>query len=234
MRHVVIGIGEVGTGVLNVLVGAGYKVDTIDLVDSMAEPRVYDVLHICIPYSDSFVDEVVTYKEQHRAKVVIIYSTVPIGTTKKIDGAVHSPVEGRHPRLTYGVKTFKRYIGYNDINDGKVAERIWRDITETQLVENSDATEFLKLASTSKYGINLVWAQYMDDTMRKLGLGYELVKDWDLSYNELYARMKLPKFKKYVLDSPKGKIGGHCVVPNAALLDEQYPNDMLKMIKEMR
>ena len=233
MKHLVIGIGEVGGAVMTNLMALKHNVTTLDIKDEGVKGK-FDVLHICFPYSDNFVDAVKKYKRKFVPDCIIIYSTVPIGTTKKIKGAVHSPVEGKHPRLDFGVKTFKRYIGYNDFVVGKMAAEVWEELDNYELFNNSDYTEFLKLASTSKYGINLVWAQYMADTAEKLGMDYALVKDWDRAYNTLYGRMGMGWAKKYVLDAPNGPIGGHCVTPNAELLDEQFPHEMLKMIKEMK
>lgn len=231
MTHLVIGIGEVGTAVWLNLSKAGYKVTTLDKGEFLTGQ--YDVLHVCYPPSEEFISQTIEYQRRYDAKLTIIYSSVPVGTTKKIPMAVHSPVEGVHPRLEYSVKSFKRWIGYNDPKLGKLAQQVWEGITDTLLIDNSDHTEFLKIASTSKYGINLVWAQYMADCAEALGMDYKLVKDWDTSYNTLYTKLHLRKFRKYVLDSPEGKIGGHCIIPNAKILDEQYPHDMLKMIKEM-
>lgn len=232
MRHLVIGVGQIGTAVWGNLVSA--KLDVTPLEKDEPLKGDYDVLHVCFPPSDSFVSDVKRYQVRFNAKCTIIYSSTPIGVTKQIPKAVHTPVEGVHPRLEYSIKTFKRWIGYNDLETAEIAKLIWEEITDVELVKNSDFTEFLKLASTSKYGINIVWAQYMADTAKQLGMEYKLVKDWDRSYNQLYTKMHLPHYRKYILDPPNGPIGGHCIVPNAEILDEQFPSDLLKMIKDLK
>lgn len=232
MINLVIGMGQIGSAVSQVLADGGYEVLTMD-VNSESITRKIDVMNICFGYSDSFIKDVRSYQRKFKPKVTIIYSSVPVGTTKRIKHAVHSPIEGKHPRLTGSVRMGLRWIGYNNDEDKHLAQKVWRPITVCETVPNSDWTEFLKLASTSKYGINIVWAEYMDKVSKDLGMPYDYVKDWDQSYNDLYSRLKMKGNRKYVLDAPRGEIGGHCVVPNAKLLNEDYPNQMLFNIIEM-
>lgn len=232
MIHTVIGLGQIGSAVAQVLVDAGNKVAMLDTHSEPAQES--DILHICFGYSDKFVKEVKRYQELYKPRLTIIYSTVTVGTTKQLDQTVHSPVEGRHPRLYYSVKAGNRFIGYNNVLDGRLAEEIWKPITKCELLENSDWTEFLKMASTSKFGINLVWEDYVNRVGQSLGMPHEIAKNWDKAYNQLYKKLHFPQFRKFVLDAPDGKIGGHCVLPNAELLDEQFPHEMLKMIKELK
>lgn len=238
LKHLVVGMGQIGTAVFMTLKKDGnYDVEAWDTAHDLAEAMIrpthkFDVLHICIPYSDKFVDIVRGYQANHEPQLVIIYSSVPVYTTAKIKHAVHSPVEGKHPRLYYSVKQGIRWIGYNDNDDKILAQRIWRPITMVETVESSDWTEFMKLASTAKYGVNIVWAEYMKQVADHLQMPYKYIKEWDLEYNKLYRKLRLPSYQKFVLDAPQGHIGGHCVVPNAKILDEQFPNKMLKMIKE--
>lgn len=231
MKHLVIGVGQIGSAVTAVL-SEKYDVLTLDITPESIKSKI-DVLHICFPYSEDFIKEVRKYRTKFKPKLIIIYSTVPIGTTKKIKHAVHSPVEGKHPRLATSVRVGLRWIGYNDREDKILAQNIWRPITLCESVPSSDWTEFLKLASTSKYGINIVWADYMDRVSKELDMPYDYVKEWDHSYNDLYSRLRMKGNRKYILDPPQGEIGGHCVVPNAKLLNEQFPSQMLYKIIEM-
>lgn len=226
-KHLVVGMGEVGSAVLDNLFNKKYDVSTLDKMDEDFVTGKFDYLHICIPFTEDFVDEVKKYQKKYSPALTIIYSTVKVGTTKQIPHAVHSPMEGKHPRLGHSMKMFPRYIGYNDGMDLNKALRVWGD-KNTKPVNNSNHTEFLKLASTSKYGINIVWAQYMKDVADELGMDYQLVKDWDTDYNLLYKKLRLPQFKKFILDPPENGFGGHCLAENAVLLDEQYNSSLLK------
>lgn len=227
--NLIIGMGQVG--------GALYEIfPNSQTLDRNQEPikLPIDVMHVTIPYSDDFVKIVKTYMKKFNPTHVIVYSTVAVGTCKKLgDNVVHSPVEGKHPGIAKSMTMFTRWIG-GPKETAQIAQELWQDITECRIVESSDYTEFLKLYSTSKYGINIVFADYANDWAKKLNMDYELVKDFDKDYNKLYSRFKMSEYRRYILDPPYGTIGGHCIVPNAEILDKQLPNDMLKKIIGMK
>lgn len=228
--NLIIGYGEIGKAV-DALVGAGYVQDPAQ--GRLAYTSVeYDVMHVCVPYSDDFIETVAGYSNTFTPKHVIIWSTVPIGTTTQIPLAVHSPVEGKHPALAESIEMMERWIGYNDKIEGQWFKNYFRDLgLKVKLVENSDFTEALKLLSTTEYGINIEFARYKKHVADELGMDYELTKEWNVEYNKLYKTLGLEKkYQKFVLDAPEGSLGGHCVVENSVLLDELYPNILVKAV----
>lgn len=225
--HLVIGFGEIGQAIHTNLVEIYPDTRKIDKDESIDEN--FDVLHICYPWSEKFIEYTHQYIIEYRPKLVIIYSTVPIGTTENFYNAVHSPVEGKHPLLADSVYHGTRYIGGpKEMCD--IAAFIWSPICATVMLPSSKWTEFLKLRSTAKYGINLVWTDYEATVAESLGMPFEYIKDFDKDYNKLYNTLGMKQNKRYILDPPKGKIGGHCVVPNAKLLDNNFPSALLEMI----
>ena len=97
MTELVIGMGQIGKAVQEAI--CFDKADTLDL-KTRARLKKYDILHICIPYSDRFKSEVKKYIKRFQPEHVIVYSTVPVGTCSDIDDRiVHSPVEGKLPDL---------------------------------------------------------------------------------------------------------------------------------------
>jgi hypothetical protein len=228
--HLVIGFGEIGQAIYTNLKETYpdvYKIDKDETCD-----KQIDVLHICYPWSDYFADTTHKYMTEYEPELIIIYSTVPIGTTEKFYNAVHSPVEGKHPMLADSVYHGTRYIGGPKKACSK-AELIWSPINATVTLPSSKWTEFLKLRSTAKYGINLVWTDYEASVAKELDMPFEYIKQFDSDYNKLYDMLGLGHNKRYILDPPEGKIGGHCVVPNARLLDNKFPSELLVMIMEM-
>lgn len=227
-RSLIIGMGEIGMAVHGV-VGTS---QTLDLDKKDIELPI-DILHICFPYSDKFADQVNYYAGIYKPNHIIIYSTLPIGTTRKILGAVHSPVEGRHPDLELSIRTMPRWIGTNDQAEGRFFYGFFaKRNLKVKIVNDSNFTEMLKIRSTAKYGINLLWASYEQSIADDLNMPYVLVKDFDKDYNRLYRDLGQDWAQRYILDPPEGKIGGHCVVPNAKLLNEQYPNKWLEELSE--
>lgn len=233
-RHLVIGMGEIGSSLYRVLQSKRVKVFSRDLEETSVNRA--DVLHITFPYSSKFIKQVQDYMEQYDPYLVFVYSTVPIGTCEEIsEQVVHSPVEGRHPKLEQSILSMPRWIGVANAEAEKLAAMFWVELLgSVRVMPSSRHTEFLKLRSTAKYGINLVWTDYEASIANDIGIDWAAVKDFDHDYNDLYGDLGWSQFKRYILDPPNGVIGGHCVVPNAELLDKQYPNPMLKMIKKMR
>lgn len=220
-------MGEVGNGVFNVLrtrVSAYAR-------DKEAVPilQKIDYLHIAIPYTKDFKDQVKGYMELYNPKVTIVYSTVPIGTCEELK-VVHSPVEGKHPVIGLSIQNSARWIGSSDKKLLKEAKKLWEKIVPIRELPSANFTEWLKLRSTSKYGVSIIWAAYEADVSKQLGMDYAAVQQFDLDYNQLYKRLGMENFQRYILDPPEGPLGGHCVAPNSKILNEQYPNKWLEEI----
>lgn len=232
-RNLVVGMGEVGSSLYRLL----DEYDTTFVRDLEPKESIseIDVMHICFPYSKRFVEQVKNYIEQYDPQITIVYSSVPVGTCESIgDEIIHSPVEGIHPLLEESFTKFDRWLGC--VSDGALdfATRFWyRLAREVVTCKSSRYTEFLKLRSTAKYGVNLVWTDFEKEIADQIGMQFECVKAYDEGYNKLYRDLGLFKYQRYILDPPEGKIGGHCIRENAVLLNDQYPHPMLKAIKKM-
>ena len=225
-RHLIIGLGEVGTAIKQIFKDA----QTLDLDSKAVEPPI-DVMHVCFPYKEEFVKFVKNYQQIFKPNHTIIYSTLPIGTTKQIPNAVHSPIEGRHPDLELSIRTAPRWIGTNDDGEAMFYHNLFTDKhIKTKHIVSSDYTEFLKLRSTAKYGINLVWTDYEKSVADKLDMNFDLLKEFDRDYNKLYHELGEDWAQRYILDPPEGVIGGHCLIPNSRILNEQYPNEWLEKL----
>lgn len=227
---VLIGYGEIGKGVYEVF-SPDNKIDIHDpALGKTVKPKDYDIMLVTIPYSDKFVEIIRQYQADYSPRVTIIFSTVAIGTTAKLPGAVHSPVEGKHPDLAESIRIMARYVGGVNEDNSTVLAEFFKDFPIVYTLPKPEWTEFLKLASTSLYGINIEFARYRKEVADDLDMPYYLVKQFDVDYNLLYTRMGLQQFQRYILDPPEGNTGGHCIVPNSKILDKQYPNLFLQEI----
>ena len=226
MKALLIGYGQIGRAVYEVFSGT-HAIDIYDTAFKEKPEGEFDILLVAIPYGDKFVDTVNQYRRDYAVKATIIFSTVAIGTTRQILGAVHSPVEGKHPQLSDSIRMMPRWVGgYN-----KTVERFFNDAGFKPIFcEKPEITEFLKLRSTSRYGINIEFARYEKSVCDDLGMDYEYIRKFDQDYNELYRELGMPQYQRYILFPPVGNCGGHCVGPNARLLDAQYPSWFLKEI----
>jgi len=247
MKVGILGLGEVGQAIKEVYLNSetydyDIRVNDKKMGDDFAIDMEY--LHICIPYSENFIDEVVANSKRCQSAKVIIHSTVPVGTTKKInerlagDYAVHSPIRGVHPKLYEGVKTFVKYIGYDNLNVGiKVQNHFMDDLgLEVATIENSMTTELGKLLSTTYYGMAIAFHNYANNLCKENGLDFgKVMTHFNGSYNLGYKKLGMENVIRPVLYAPEnGKIGGHCIIPNAKILREQFgDSEVLKMILDL-
>lgn len=237
MKSLIIGYGQIGKAVAEVI----SEVDEVTAYDGKYsnEPLILsniNIIHICFPCKEekTFRDSVTYFTTKYRPQHVVIWATVPIGTTKKMHKVVHSPVEGRHPHLFTSIKSMTRWIGANDISEGEFFDSYFKKLyLKTRVVTDSNFTEALKLLSTTEYGVNIEFARYKKRVADELHMDYKLTKEWNQDYNKLYHNLGMDWAQKFILDAPIGPKGGHCVTPNALLLQEQFPDDLVKIVGEL-
>ena len=192
-----------------------------------------DVLHVCIPWSKSFVDIVKGEVRVFKPKLVIIHSTVIPGTTKKIGKlAVHSPVRGVHPNLHKGIRTFVKYIGADDKKTGLLAKKHLESVgMKTKVFSPSSTTELGKILDTTYYGVCIAFHKEMMRLCDAFGVDFDSVMtDFNKSYNKGYAELGMSHVVRPVLKAEKGPIGGHCVVQNAELLDTFFKSKAVDLV----
>jgi len=233
MKTILIGYGEVGNAA-HLAWGEFHKMFIHDPAKNFycyeGDWHV-DVMLVSIPYSKTFVQDVVHYKEIFFPKVTIVLSTVPIGTCSQIV-AVHSPIEARHDNRDVMYQYLKeniRWIGGEDETARAFFEQCGIDC---KVFPKPEITEFLKLRSLALYGVNIEMARYSAFSASRLGFDYEICKEYDREYNRLNVALGLPDFQRYVLDSPGflEPIGGHCVLQNMVILEKQLSHPFLNTI----
>ena len=212
MPDLVIGLGEVGEPLRQLLRAEGH-----DLNRPTPYAGPIDTLHIAFPYGPQFIEWVQRYQTAWAPRLTIIHSTVPIGTTRKISEAVHSPVNGRHGSLLESLRWIPKWVGGPRAKDAqRVLEEAGMTCLTTPLAET---TEALKLLCLAKYGA----ANALARMGRELGLPDDLVIEWDRAYNS-----DVEKGLQRPLIIPDGPIiGGHCVTQGVALLRSTKPHPLL-------
>jgi len=202
----IIGYGEVGKAIAKF-----YKKPKIKDLNRDDGLTGVEILHICIPYTSDFVKIVKKEIKKIKPKLTIIHSTVAPGTTKKIGPmAVHSPVRGIHPHLHKGIKTFVKYIGADSKKAGNMAKRHLENLgIKAKVFYPSTTTEIGKLLSTTYY---------------------KAVTDFNQTYNQGYKKLGKENVIRPVLYPPKNGIGGHCIVPNAKILNKYLKSKIINLI----
>ncbi len=221
MRSLIIGfLGEVGSALQEILKDV-YSWDNLSGIDKDKNnfgdlDRGFDIMHVCIPYSDKFIENVKQYQEQYKPKYTVIHSTVPVGTSRYLN-AVHSPVRGIHPKLEEGICTFPKFIGGEKASE--VADYFRRAGLKVVLFDKSETTEAMKLFDTEYYRVCIEFAHRVKKYCDKEGLNFhEVYTLANQTYNEGYTKLDYPEFVRPVLQPIMKEIGGHCVLPNKELI----------------
>ncbi len=239
MTDIILGMGEVGETLFDLLVDRKFDCIGIDLEDSKCknytENKIIEnpqYLHVCLPGElEKFTDIVIEWINKIKnIQVVVIHSTVKPGTTKSIQERssipiLFSPVRGVHRRFLDDIKKYTKFISFDDT---KINSEIKKDLENRfEKVEWMSTTKTAELAKilvdTTYYGWLINYAQITKMICEKENVDFdEMWKFADEIHENLGNRPKMFP----------GIIGGHCVIPNLNLVE--YENlDVIKTINEM-
>jgi hypothetical protein len=232
-HHIVVGHrGEVGSALYDLLRLNNPRGEAITGLDIGSPPSVRTSLpihlHITLPWSESFYADVDEYLDLYDPDVVVVHSTVPIGTCNA-HGWVHSPIRGRHPDLLDSLRTFRKHFG------GAAAADAAAPFTDrgvnTEIHHSARTTEAGKLLELAQYGMQIRIVKEIDRFCRLQRLPFdEVYRRFAMTYNEGYRALGETRFVRPVLHPVPGPIGGHCVAQNAPLLGDDFVRAMLEPI----
>ena len=238
-KDVVVGIGEIGKPILKLL----SKNNTIigfdlnpDLVDQKKIERYKKLqtsfLHIAIPVTDKFVNNVLKLNKKFKPECIVIHSTINPGTTKTLQKKLSIPViysatRGVHKRMIHDLKRYTKFfaISTNAPRHKWASSRFTKLMKEcgikTKKMSKPETLELAKIiCDTSYLGWLVNYAQLSNIIAIKHGVNYDEM--WSFS-DEIH---------RFLGNRPKmfpGFIGGHCVIPNIDLLH----NQTLTLIKKL-
>lgn len=234
----IIGVGEVGSAIKK-LAKSHFKVYSRDLNFDELQDQKVDTLHLCFPYSRKFVPIAIAAIKELKPKLVIINSTVKPGTTRIIYQSAkipiaHVPIMGIHPNLDKYQKVFTKAIGAINDKSYRLARAHWKILGSKKITrfKGPEETELAKILSTTYYGWNIVFnkmAKQISDN-QKTDFNQVYTK-FNQIYNAGYHQTK-PNVNRPVLEFMPGKIGGHCVIPNAKILKNISQPPLIKWILE--
>ena len=236
----VVGLGEIGCVLFELLKEKdSFTLYGLDLDETKMRavsqgklPKEVDIMHICLPCKDpdKFVAAIASYAKKFTPILLIINSTVPLGTTKKIQQnctclVAHSPARGVHKSPEYMKWEMKRWTKYVGGADAKAAEAACKHFEKMGLkvkkLKSCVETELAKLFETTYRAWMIACFQEMHRISRKFEADFEDVVDF------------LEDTHRIRLDRPimfPGFIGGHCLIPNTELLLQSYDSEFLKLI----
>ena len=239
MTDVILGMGEVGETLFNLLVDRKFDCIGIDLDNSKCknytENKIIEnpqYLHVCLPGElTGFTDIVVNWINKIKnIKVVIIHSTVKPGTTKTIQEKfsmpiLFSPVRGVHKRFLNDIKKYTKFISFDGAEiDSKIKIDLENRFEKIDWMSTTKTAELAKiLVDTTYYGWLINYAQITKMICEKENVDFdEMWKFADEIQENLGNRPKMFP----------GIIGGHCVIPNLNLIENENL-EIIKKINEM-
>ncbi len=233
-------VGILGYGEIGQAIAKFYKNPKIKDLKRDEGLEGIEILHICIPWSDKFVEIVKKQIKETNPRLTIIHSTVAPGTTRKIinglpracRGVVHSPVRGIHPKLYEGIKTFVKYIGADDKKAGQMAKKHFKSLgIKTKTFYPTTTTELGKILDTTYYGVCIAWHGEMKEICDKFGVDFEsAVTDFNKTYNEGYTKLGKKNVVRPVLYPPQNGKPKHCIIPNAEILSRYYKTPIFELL----
>jgi UDP-N-acetyl-D-mannosaminuronate dehydrogenase len=189
-------------------------------------------MHVCLlcRIQGKFVDTVVSYAKQFKPKLLIINSTVPLGTTKKIYEqykclVAHSPVRGvhkNHKHMKWELKRWAKYVGGVNIKATNATRKHFEKMNlKVKTLKSCAETELAKLFETTYRAWMIACFQEMHRISRHFDADFDEVVD----FLEDTHRLRLDRPVMF-----PGFIGGHCLIPNTELLLSAYDSEFLRLI----
>ena len=238
-KDVVAGLGEIGSPILKLFskteIIVGY-----DLNEKLMNKNKFNklenlptsFLHITIPVTAKFDSNVIQLYKKFKPDCIVIHSTIPPGTTERLQKKLKSPLiysatRGVHKRMLSDIKLYTKFFSISNSAPKKqwavkIFSKKMRDCgVKTKKMSKPETLELAKiLCDTSYLGWLINYSQITNVIAKNFGVNYDEM--WTFS-DEIH---------KHLGNRPKmypGYIGGHCVIPNLELIN----NKTLNLIKEM-
>ena len=224
MSHsVVVGMGEVGSSLANILEHAGQKVFRKDIAEAEI-PSGCGVLHLCLNYAalgkEKWLELARHYIALYKPALVDVCSTTPPGTTRLLGkNACHSTTRGLHPNLEAGLLNIAKHVG----GHRALALAAYYAASGIRCMTHGspDTTEAAHLVHLLDYGIQLISADMRQAFCRQANVDYiEAVIKYTDTHNAGFLALDMPSKVRMNLTPPNGRIGGHCVTQAAKIAAE--------------
>ena len=238
-KDVVAGLGEIGKPILKLLskdnIVVGFDLNH-DLMDERKFEKYKNLktsfLHIAIPVTNKFINNVLNLQKKFQADCIVIHSTIKPGTTEKLQGKssipiIYSATRGVHKRMSNDIKRYTKFFAISaNAPRGKWASSKYVKLmgccdVKTKKMSKPETLELAKIiCDTSYLGWLVNYAQLSNIIAIKHGVNYDEM--WSFA-DEIH---------KFLGNRPKmhpGYIGGHCVIPNLNLINDETLNLINKM-----
>ena len=238
-KDIVVGIGEIGKPILKLLSKSNIVVG-FDLNHDLMDERKFQkyknlktsFMHIAIPVTGKFINNILKLYKKFQPECIVIHSTIKPGTTEKLQGklpipVIYSATRGVHKRMIYDLKRYTKFFVISaNAPRGKWASSRYVKMMKhcgikTKKMTKPETLELAKIiCDTSYLGWLVNYAQ----------LSNMIANEYGVNYDEMWSFTE--EIQKFLGNRPKmypGIIGGHCVLPNLDLIN----NEKLDQIKKI-
>ena len=238
-KDVVAGIGEIGNPILKLLAKHGVVVG-FDLNPDLMDERKFEryenlktsFLHITIPITGKFINNVLKLYKKFQPECIVIHSTIKPGMTEKLQEKLSIPViysatRGVHKRMIYDLKRYTKFFAISkNAPRGKWASSRFVKLMKscgikTKKMSKPETLELAKIICDTSY---LGWLVNYAQLSNKIAIEYGIDYDEMWSFSDEIHKLLGNRPKMY-----PGYIGGHCVIPNLKLIN----NETLNLINKM-
>tara|TARA_B100001146_G_scaffold90454_1_gene80126 strand:+ start:763 stop:1566 length:804 start_codon:yes stop_codon:yes gene_type:complete len=238
-KDVVAGLGEIGYPILKTLskkqTTIGYDIDKRLMNKSKfktLENTQTSFLHIAIPVTRKFDSNILQLYKKFKPECIVVHSTISPGTTERIQKKLNIPViysatRGIHKRM---LKDIKRYTKFFVISKN-APKKQWAIRTFSRKMKNCGIrTKQMSKPETLELGKILCDTSYLGWLINYAQLTNMVAIQYNIDYDEMWTFSD--EIHEFLGNRPKlypGFIGGHCVIPNLDLLQNQALNLIKKI-----
>ena len=240
-KDIVAGLGEIGLPILKLISkkenAVGYDLDK-KLMNEKKFNKFQNIqtrfLHISIPVKKNFISNVLTLYKKFNPECIVIHSTISPGTTERIQKKLNIPVifsatRGVHKRMLKDLRIYTKFFAISKNAPKKnwaisqYEKTMKKSGIKTQQMSKPETLELAKiLCDTTYLGWLINYAQLTNTIAIQHNVNYDEM--WQFS-DEIHAKLgNRPKMFP-------GFIGGHCVIPNLELIQNQT-FDIIKSINK--
>ena len=240
-KDVVVGLGEIGLPILKLISkkenAVGYDLDKKLMNEKKfikLENAQTRFLHIAIPVNKNFIYSVIQLYKKFQPKCIVIHSTISPGTTDRIQKKLKIPViysatRGIHKRM---IKDLQRYKKFFTIS-GNAPNKKWAVLQYRKSMKKCGIkTEQMSKPETLELAKILCDTSYLGWLINYAQLSNTIAIQHNVDYDEMWKFSD--EIHQILGNRPKmfpGFIGGHCVIPNLELIQNQTL-DLIKLIND--
>ena len=234
-KDVIVGLGEIGFPLYKLFsksfIIEGYDINSKLIPKSFKKNESLPIrfLHISIPFTRKFNSDIVKLTKKFKPKGIVIHSTIKPNTTSTLQKKLSIPViysatRGVHKRMLSDMKKYTKFFSIeNNAPNKKWACNEFKKLMKTSNIKSKQIStpvtlELAKIVcDTSYYGWLINYAQVSKIIADRHHVDYDEM--WSFS-DEIH---------KFLGNRPKmfpGFIGGHCVIPNLELINENSLNSI--------